>query len=239
MILMQGDCLELMKEIPSGSVDMILCDLPYGTTACKWDSVIPFAPLWEQYKRVANKNAAIVLTAAMPFTATLVVSNIAGFRYSWVWEKNKATGHLNANRIPMRAHEDVCVFGAPRYMPVMGNGAAYSNNHKPGDSGDCYGKVAESRRENVTTRYPRSVVRFPVEPRPQHPTQKPVALMEYLIRTYTNEGETVLDNCMGSGTTGVACMNTGRNFIGIEKDETYFKIAEQRINKSIQDGEPQ
>jgi len=211
---------------------MILCDLPYGTTACKWDTVIPFEPLWAQYRRVAKRNAAIVLTASQPFTTALIASNMREFRYSWVWEKNKATGHLNANRLPLRAHEDVCVFGSPRYLPVMGEGAAYSNSHKAGDSGDCYGKVAESRRDNVTTRYPRSVVRFPVEARPQHPTQKPVALMEYLIRTYTNEGETVLDNCMGSGTTGVACVNTGRNFIGIEQDDKYFAIAKQRIEES-------
>jgi hypothetical protein len=234
--LMLGDCLERMAEIPDGSVDMVLCDLPYWTTACKWDSVIPFDLLWTHYRRIAKPNAAIVLTASQPFTTALIASNMREFRYSLVWEKNKATGHLNANRMPLRAHEDVCVFASatPAYIPVLGVGVAYSNKHTAGDSGDCYGKVAESRRDNVATRFPRSVVRFPVEMRPQHPTQKPVALMEYLIRTYTNEGETVLDNTMGSGTTGVACVNTGRNFIGIERDPGYFAIAQARISNTQQ-----
>jgi DNA modification methylase len=234
--LHHGDCLEVMAGLPDASVDMILCDLPYGTTACKWDSVIPFEPLWAQYRRVAKRNAAIVLTASQPFTTALIASNLREFRYSWVWEKNKATGHLNANRLPLRAHEDVCVFAreTPSYLPVMGVGEAYSNKHKAGDSGDCYGKVSESRRDNVTTRYPRSVVRFPVETAPQHPTQKPVALMEYMIRTYTHEGDVVLDNCMGSGTVGVACANTGRRFIGIERDDHYFAIASSRIESCVE-----
>lgn len=245
MNLMQGDCLDRMKEIPDGSVDMILCDLPYGTTACKWDSVIPFAPLWEQYKRVAKKNAAIVLTAAQPFTSALVMSNASMFRYDWCWRKPRGTGHLNAKRQPMRDKEDVLVFyiQQPAYYPQFGKGDPYSamkggKHSRVSEAGDTtYGKFmngAEFRNDNSGIRYPKQVLEFGVVERGTvHPTQKPVALMEYLIRTYTNEGETVLDNCMGSGTTGVACMNTGRNFIGIEKDETYFKIAEQRINKSL------
>ena len=230
--LVNDDCLNAMRFIPDGSISMILADPPYGTTACKWDSIIPLELMWEQLKRVIKPSGAIVMTASQPFTTALIASNLKEFRYTWVWEKNKATGNLNANRLPIRAHEDICVFWKPRYMPVMGEGAAYSNNHKAGDSGDCYGKVAESRRDNVTTRYPRSVVRFPVEPRPQHPTQKPVALMEYLIKTYTNEGETVLDFTMGSGSTGVACVNTNRNFIGIELAPDYFNIAKQRIESA-------
>lgn len=227
-----------MKTIPDGSVDMVMCDLPYGTTACKWDSVIPFEPLWEQYRRVCKKNAAIVLTAQTPFDKALGCSNLSMLKYEWLWEKNKATGHLNAKKQPMRAHENVLVFcsGTPPYNPQMGEGKPYSNNHKPGDSGENYGAVKESRVVNRVTRYPRSVIRFPVDIKAEfHPTQKPVALMEYLIKTYTNPGELVLDNTMGSGTTGVACMNTDRQFIGIERDPDYFKIAEARIKKAFMD----
>jgi site-specific DNA-methyltransferase (adenine-specific) len=229
--LMQGNCLERMMEIPDGSVDMVLCDLPYGTTQNKWDSVIPFEPLWTQYRRLIKGNGAIVLFGAEPFSSALRMSNPAMWRYDWIWQKNKATQYLNANRRPLSNYEIVSVFshGGARYNPQMGEGIAYSNSHKPGDSGDCYGSVKYSKRENVTTRYPKTIIEFPVVMKPIHPTEKPVTLLEYLIKTYTNEGETILDNCMGSGSTGVAAMNTGRNFIGIELDTTYFAIAKGRI----------
>lgn len=315
--LMLGDCLERMKEIPDGSVDMVLCDLPYGTTACKWDSVIPFEPLWEQYRRVAKTNAAIVLTASQPFTSAVVMSNPEMFRYSWVWEKEQGVNFLTAKKNPMKVHEDVLVFyldeaevkgRSPkfsglrdyfalerkrlgltakdikrllgndmgghyftggvqwtlptlenykrlqvsggftrdwhelksqfdaiakdcriRYSPQMTSGKPYVSGL--GSSGDVTGNVVKTRTENEGTRYPRSIQKFKRETG-MHPTQKPVALMEYLIRTYTNEGDTVLDNCMGSGTTGVACINTGRKFIGIELDQGYFDIAKQRIENA-------
>jgi len=228
--LMQGDCLELMKGIPDGSVDMVLADPPYGTTACKWDSVIPFEPMWEQLKRVTKKNGAIVMTASQPFTSALGASNIKLLRYSWVWQKSAATGHLNAKRMPMKNHEDVLVFydKQPTYNP---QGLADCNKTvRRGNNGGCY---ADRGRDNVQTKegYPRTVQLFKSQGKTVHPTQKPVALMEYLIKTYTNEGETVLDFTMGSGTTGVAAKNLNRNFIGIELDETYFNIAKERILK--------
>jgi len=217
-----------MPSIPDGSVDLILCDLPYGTTACKWDSVIPFEPLWAQYRRIAKRNAAIVLTASQPFTSALVMSNPSDFKYCWVWEKSAATGHLNAKRMPMKLHEDVAVFGAST-APYFPQGLeAFNQITRRGGNGDNFGKSGKENFQEFTG-YPRSILRFPSEGRTVHPTQKPVALMEYLIRTYTNEGETVLDNCMGSGTTGVACVNTGRQFIGIEQDPMYFAIALDRI----------
>lgn len=232
--LMLGDCLERMAEIPDGSVDCIIADLPYGTTACKWDSVIPFEPLWAHYRRVTKKNAAIVLTASQPFTSALVMSNPKHFKYSWVWEKSKATGHGNVKRQPMRAHEDIVVFYYEQcfYNPQMTEGKPYNGRKKFKENRDKgHGWFGDKRNDNIGTRYPRTVQRVPSE-YPQsitHPTQKPVALMEYLIRTYTHEGETVLDNVMGSGTTGVAAANAGRAFIGIERDPAYFEIARQRI----------
>ena len=231
--LFQGDCLELMKQIPDQSVDMILCDLPYGTTACKWDTVIPFEPLWAHYRRVAKRNATIVLTANHPFTATLVASNLRDFRYAWVWEKSKPVGHLRAKLQPMRAHEDILVFGvgSPRYYP-QGLVKIEPRTVTRTNTGGVYGKQAGMPSVQSFTNYPRTVLRFGVE-EGLHPTQKPVALMEYLIKTYTNPGDTVLDNCMGSGTTGVACMNTGRKFIGMEQDAKYFEIAQKRIHDSI------
>ena len=237
--LMQGDCLELMKEIPDGSVDMILCDLPYGTTACKWDTVIPFEPLWEQYKRITKKNAAIVLTASQPFTTALIGSNLPMFRYEWIWVKDKPSNFAQANRQPMKYHENVCVFygSQPTYnkqmQPREGSGSArykyiVDNSKRTSDHNTL---TSEAKMFDPNWKNPSSVQVVSTGRRQDlhHPTQKPVALMEYLIKTYTNEGETVLDNCMGSGTTGVACVKTGRKFIGIEIDEDYFNIACKRI----------
>lgn len=312
---LHGDCLELMRDLPSGSVDMVLCDLPYGTTACSWDSVIPFEPLWEQYWRVCKPNAAIVLTASQPFSTTLIASQIEKFRYSWVWEKEQGVNFLSAKLMPMKVHEDVCVFytdlgqqrgAAPEYAPlreylqserkltgksakeiadILGNamsshyftnGVQFSipskDNYeklqstgrfqmpfeqlverykslgasikpvtynpqmtegKPyvsgkGDSGEVTGSVTKTQTTNEGTRYPRSVLQFKRETG-IHPTQKPVALFEYLIRTYTNEGETVLDNTAGSGTTAIAAENCGRRWICMERDPDYYAAAVGRV----------
>ena len=247
-----GDCLEVMKDIPDGSIDMILCDLPYGTTACKWDTVISFEPLWEQYKRVIKGNGAIVLTASQPFTSALVVSNPNMFKYSWIYKKRCASNFAQAKYAPMKEHEDVLVFakGKVRYYPIkeerQGSGKerakyAYSDKSRHA-SGDFVGNIIgeydkENDAGNDELRYPSSVQEFNNRAsgdRGFHPTQKPVALLEYLIKTYTLEGEIVLDNCMGSGSTGVACVNTSRNFVGIEKDETYFQVAKKRIDEALE-----
>jgi len=232
--LLQGDCLEKMKDIPDGSVDMILCDLPYGTTPCKWDTVIPFEPLWGQYRRVIKDNGAIVLIASQPFTSALVMSNIAMFRYEWIWEKSHGGGFLNANRQPLKRHENVLVFSKMRscYNPQKSKGKAYTCRRSAAGETTRDQTVAGWVTENAGNRFPLSYMYVKSETG-LHPTQKPVALFEYLIRTYTSEGDTVLDNCMGSGTTGVACKNLNRNFIGIEKDPEYFKIAEKRINENL------
>jgi site-specific DNA-methyltransferase (adenine-specific) len=218
-----------MAGIPSGSVDLILCDLPYGTTACKWDAVIPFEPLWAQYKRIAKPNAAIVLTASQPFTTALVSSNMKDFRYCWVWDKKITGNPFLAKRQPLKVHEDVCVFSSSShfYRPQMRTGVMRTKGGGPKGSLFDIERTASVNDQY----YPTSVIEFSNAKKAGlvHPTQKPVALMEYLIRTYTREGETVLDNCMGSGTTGVACANTGRRFIGIERDEAYFEIARRRI----------
>ena len=223
-----------MKDIPDKSIDMILCDLPYGTTRCKWDSVIPFEPLWKQYSRIIKDNGAICLFSQMPFTAALVMSNLKMFRYEWIAEKSMATGFLNAKHMPLKCHENICVFykKLPTYNPQMTKGKPY--NIKRRDCGAQYlGNFDNIETKNEGTRYPRDVLKDLWKPycsgKMLHPTQKPVPLLEYLIKTYTNKGETVFDNCMGSGSTGVACVNTSRNFIGIELDEKYFKIAERRI----------
>jgi len=236
-VLLLGDCLEKMKEIADGSVDMVMADLPYGTTACKWDSVIPFEPLWAAYRRVCKKNAAIVLTASQPFTSALVMNNPTQFKHEWIWHKSKSGSAFTAKVRPMAKHESVLVFGRGRitYNPQMKEGEPYSRTRRPppiNNHGLGLGRNGDSTTVNTGTRYPDSVIFFQQKWRRQdqlHPTQKPVALMEYLIRTYTNEGQTVLDNAMGSGTTGVACVNTGRRFIGIERDEAYFAIAKKRI----------
>lgn len=230
--LIHGDCLEVMKSIPDGGVDLILCDLPYGTTQNKWDSIIPFGLLWAHYNRICK--GAIVLTAAQPFTSALIMSNVKNFKYQWVWEKTQAVGHLNAWRQPMRKHEDICVFyrKQPTYNPQITDKPKENIRPKTGRT-----KTTSNYGEHGLDVFkcppdksmPSSILKFPNAQKTEHPTQKPVALMEYLILTYTNEGDTVLDNTMGSGTTGVACMNTGRRFIGIEKDDGYFEVAKKRI----------
>jgi site-specific DNA-methyltransferase (adenine-specific) len=241
MQLMQGDCLELMKQIPDGSVDMVLCDLPYGTTQNKWDCPIDLAQLWPEYWRVCKPSAAILLMAQTPFDKVLGVSQIENLRYEWIWEKTAATGFLNAKKAPLKAHENVLVFyrRAPIYNPEMTAGHTIKRvNASLACHGENYSKAVSVRAPyESTARYPRSVQKFAKDNRllNQHPTQKPVALMEYLIRTYTNEGDTVLDSCMGSGTTGVACANTDRQFIGIEMDSKYFEIAKNRIETAIAD----
>lgn len=237
----EGDCIDLMREMPDASVDLILCALPYGTTDCKWDSVLPLTDLWGAYRRITKPGGAIVLTSTQPFSSALVLSHPSWFRYEWVWQKTKATGFFNAKRQPLRAHETVLVFykSPPTYNPQMTEAPPDKVDRRktirPSVIKDgIYSRVGRSDKTNrrgVDTgmRYPLSVQIFAGETKGSHPIQKPVALMEYLIRTYTNEGDTVLDNCMGSGTTGVACMQTGRRFIGMELDPDYFKVAESRI----------
>jgi site-specific DNA-methyltransferase (adenine-specific) len=227
-----------MKAIPDGSVDMVLCDLPYGTTQNKWDCPIELLRLWPEYWRVCKPNAAIVLTAQTPFDKVLGCSQLGHLKYEWVWEKTAATGFLNAKKAPLKAHENVLVFykKPPTYNPQMTAGhvikrvSVTHTNHSSN-----YGKQMTREPYESTERYPRSVQKFAKDNRlaNEHPTQKPVALMEYLIRTYTHEGDTVLDNTMGSGTTGVAAINTGRRFIGIERDPDYFTIAAERIYGAI------
>jgi len=231
-----GDCLELMQNIPAKSVDMILCDLPYGTTACKWDSVIPFEPLWKQYERIIKDNGAIVLTASQPFTTILISSNIKLFRYELIWQKDKASGFLNANKIPLKAHENVLVFykKLPTYNPQKTIGGLQRKRTRKKPTHEVLGKTGVNEKHVIwqdNTRYPISVLEFDVDTinHSLHPTQKPIALMEYLIKTYTNEGETVLDNCAGSGTTAIACLNTNRNYICIEKEPKYYEIILNRI----------
>jgi site-specific DNA-methyltransferase (adenine-specific) len=215
-----------MKRIPDKFIDLILCDLPYGTTQNKWDAVIPFPELWEQYRRICK--GAIVLTAAQPFSSVLVASNLGEFKYEWVWVKSKITGVLNAKRMPVRKHEQILVFGNASTYNAQGL-VRCDKVTKQGRSSDNYGaRAAESYKQEFTN-WPRDVLEIPSEGKTVHPTQKPVALMEYLIKTYTNEGEIVLDNCMGSGTTGVACANTGRHFIGMEMNAEYFAVAKDRI----------
>jgi site-specific DNA-methyltransferase (adenine-specific) len=217
-----------MMEIPDGTVDLILADLPYGTTQNKWDSVLPLAQLWQAYRRVLKAQGAIVLTAAQPFSSAVVMSNAGQFRYEWIWVKSKITGVLNAKKMPLRKHEQILVFGSARTYNPQGL-VQYNRITKQGGNSANYGSRSSDDYVQEFTGYPRDVLQIPSEGKTAHPTQKPVALMEYLIRTYTNEGETVLDNTMGSGTTGVACVRTNRNFIGIEMDEKYFEIAKKRI----------
>ena len=231
-----GDCLDVMRSVQSASVDMILCDLPYGTTQNKWDSVIPFEPLWSEYWRIAKPNAAVVLTAQCPFDKALGASQLRYLKYEWIWEKPSATGFLNAKHQPMKAHENALVFYREKcvYNPQMITGMKPYKS-KQGIKSKNYGAMNENNiSQSDGERYPRSVVQFNSD-RGLHPTQKPVALFEYLIRTYTNPGDTVLDNCMGSGTTAIAAENTGRRWIGIERDPTYFGLACDRIARHLAD----
>lgn len=234
----QGDCLVEMSKIADKSVDMILCDLPYGTTACKWDSVIPFEPLWNHYERIIKDNGAIVLTASQPFTSYLITSNIKIFKYEIIWQKTRPSNVFNAKKMVMKYHENICIFykSLPTYNPQTTIGKSYKKVHYLQDrSNGTLGKTGEKDghiSENNGIMQPKSVIEISnPNHNSLHPTQKPIELMEYLIKTYTNEGETVLDNCMGSGTTGVACKKTGRHFIGIEKDEKYFELAVRRVSE--------
>jgi site-specific DNA-methyltransferase (adenine-specific) len=244
-----GDCLEVMKTIEDNSIDAIICDLPYGTTACKWDSVIDFDLMWEQLNRIIKPNGAIVLFGSEPFSSALRVSNIKNYKYDWVWKKNRSANFIQANYQPLKKHEIISVFSmAPCsytkkgnksiYNPIMHGEASLNKGQKSTTCGDV---VATKNSKNYTIKstnktgkmFPNSILEFKADSDKKHPTQKPVALMEYLIKTYTNEGETVLDFTMGSGSTGVAAKNTNRDFIGIEQDEKYFKIAQERINSTL------
>ena len=234
--LYKGDCLEIMKQIPNGSIDMILADLPYGTTQNKWDSVLPLDLLWKQYERIIADNGCIVLTADGIFTGVLMMSNPKMFKYKLIWDKKSTTGFLNAKKMPLRRHEDILIFakGKTTYNPIMREGKLRFKGGKKYANNGCYGNFNEMPKEQYNMYYPTSIIEISNanQKAKQHPTEKPVELMEYLIKTYTNENEIVLDNTMGSGSTGVACVNTNRNFIGIEKDEKYFEIAKNRINDS-------
>jgi site-specific DNA-methyltransferase (adenine-specific) len=231
-----GDCLDILPTLADNSVDMVLVDLPYGTTACKWDSTIPLDKLWEQYNRICKEDGAMVFTASQPFTTILAVSNIENFRYEWIWEKSQGTNPMNAKVMPLKSHENILVFyrKKPVYNPQMWYSTPYSGfSSNTSKIGEVYGEAKSKHRDNPEgSRYPKTVLKFKQE-KGLHPTQKPVGLMEYLIKTYTNEGDIVLDNTMGSGTSGVACVNTDRDFIGIEMDETYFNIAKNRINNPL------
>lgn len=233
----QQDCLEGMKFIPNKSIDMILCDLPYGVTARNaWDSIIPFEPLWEQYERVVKDNGAIVLTASQPFTSALVMSNPKLFKYEWIWKKNNATGHLNAKRMPMREHESVVVFYKKQATYNPQGIIPYNKMTRRGSNGTNYN---ESNNENFQefTNYPRTIQEFAYDKDKFHPTQKPVALFEYLIKTYTNENEIVLDNCMGSGTTAVVCKKTNRKYIGFETESKYIEISNIRLEATFNEND--
>ena len=232
--LYNGDCLELMKSIPDKSVDMILCDLPYGTTKCKWDIVIPLDKLWEQYNRIIKDKGAILLFGSEPFSSKLRISNLRMYKYDWIWKKTKAQGFLNSKKMPLKDYENICVFykRLPVYNPqgiIYGN---FQNDRKSKYSKgeDIYGKEKEFGISHMSN-FPKQIIEFsnPSGKGQLHPTQKPVDLLEYLIKTYTQDGEVILDNCMGSGSTGVACINTNRDFIGIELDKDYLNIANERI----------
>ena len=251
--LLHGDCLELMKDIPDKSIDMILCDLPYGTTACKWDVIIPFEPLWKEYKRIIKDRGCIALFGSEPFSSHLRMSNIKNYKYDWIWEKSKGCNFTHAKNMPIKFHEIISIFSYDKIGHVVqlknkrmnynpqgliktdkkwSRPKKYDSEHKMKRDSHKLERIIEF--EN----YPKSILKFSNSDnneRGEHPTQKPVSLLEYLIKTYTLENETVLDNCMGSGSTGVACINTNRNFIGIEKDKTYFEIAKNRIEKAQQD----
>ena len=235
--LLQGDCLELMKEIPDKSVDMILCDLPFGMTKASWDIPLPLDVLWNEYERIIKDNGAICLFAIEPFASKLRLSNLKIYKYDWVWDKVKSTGFLNAKKQPLRCHEVICVFYKKqcKYNPQKTQGHAKKSAKRTQMGTSLYNPGNKEIVYESTERYPRSIQVFSsdVQKSALHPTQKPVALLEYLIKTYTDEGELVLDNCMGSGSTGAACVNTARRFIGMEKDEQYFEIAKNRIQNML------
>lgn len=239
--LLKGDCLDLMSNIPDESVDMVLADLPYGSTKNKWDSQIPLDQLWGEYKRIIKPRGCIALFAQVPFAQILGASNLEMLKYEWIWEKPMSTGRLNCNFAPMKAHENILIFSksaacyvkdksrAMKYFPQMTEGSPYIVKYRGNSTNYDMKWQRQITTINNGTRYPRDVQKFTHDKDKYHPTQKPVALLEYLIRTYTEEGDTILDNVMGSGSTGVAAVNTGRNFIGIELDENYFNIAKERI----------
>jgi site-specific DNA-methyltransferase (adenine-specific) len=234
--LIQSDCLKAMSQIPDNSIDMVLCDLPYGTTACSWDSILPLEQLWNEYHRICKEDAAMVFTAAQPFTTILAASNISNFKYEWIWEKPQGTNPMNAKIMPLKSHENILVFyrKKPTYNPQMWYSTPYSGfSSKTSKIGEVYGSQQSKHRNNPEgSRYPKTVLKFKQE-KGFHPTQKPVELMRYLIKTYSNENDTILDNTMGSGTTGVACLLENRRFIGIENDLKYFNIAIERIQNYI------
>lgn len=240
--LKHGDCLELMKEIPDKSIDMILCDLPYGTTACKWDVIIPFDKLWEHYNRIIKDNAAIVLFSTQPFTTKLIHSNFKNYRYNWYWIKSQVSGFALAKKQPLRVVEDICVFYRkkaeynPQGLIRVENPKLKKRNTKQEDK--LYSSTLEKQYISTYTNYPKQTLYYKRDSQSRlHPTQKPIALLEYLIKTYTNENELILDNCMGSGSTGVAAININRRFIGIEKEEKYFNIAKERITNTFNNKE--
>ena len=247
--LIHGDCLEKMNDIENGSVDMVLADPPYGTTKCKWDTVIPFEPMWNHLKRIIKPNGVIVLMAQTPFDKILGASNLSMLRHEWIWEKTAATGFLNAKKMPLKAHENILIFSEnaqnhynmlvfyknlPGYYPQITDGHENKTSSRGNVNSECYGKAIKTVSYNSTKRYPRSVLKFPSDKQKLklHPTQKPVALMEYFIKTYTLEGDTVVDFTMGSGTTGVPCKKLNRHFIGIEKEKVTFNIAKDRIERT-------
>ena len=234
--LKQGDCLDLMKNIPDKSIDMILCDLPYGTTRNKWDKTISLIELWNVYNKIIKDNGAIILFSQMPYSATLVQSNLKMFRYEIIWEKTQGTGFLNAKKMPLKIHENILVFykNLPTYNPQMRLGfKPYKTKSSLNSSYNYHNGIGNCLSKSDGERYPVDIIKFDYDRKDKvHPTQKPVALLEYLIKTFSNAGDTILDNCMGGGSTGIACVNTNRNFIGIELDETYFNIAKERIEKA-------
>ena len=242
--LHQGDCMEMIKKIPGYSIDLILCDLPYGITANKWDTVLDLTLLWTEYERVLKPHGVVVLFASQPFTTSVISSNKTLFKYVWYWEKNRATGHLSAQKQPMRKIEDLCVFyKAPcLYQPQMSIGKPYSHSGGKNHNGTTYGarSIQKQSIENKGTRYPTNILNFDTvgQKGRNHPSEKPVDLLLYLIKTYTKEHDTILDNCMGSGSTGVAAASSSRKFIGIELNEEFFNIARQRIIKSFEDSMP-
>jgi site-specific DNA-methyltransferase (adenine-specific) len=238
--IIEGDCLEVMKKLPDKSIDMILCDLPYGTTQNKWDSIIPLDKLWEHYDRIIKDNGCIALFAQTPFDKVLGSSNLKLLKYEWIWEKNKATGFLNSKKMPLKAHENVLIFykSLPVYSPqglVKKTKPTINKGNRgkkeQGAGGTNYGKATKDSAQKYEN-YPRDVLQFGVVMKPTHPTEKPVDLCEYFIRTYTDEGDLVLDNCIGSGTTAIAALNTGRFFIGIEKEPKYVEIARKRVEQA-------